>query len=139
MIISKYGIENDLSSLRICVLCLLGFSGFLRYSELAAIKAKHITFFVSYMSILLEKSKTDIYRRGSTVIISKTGGNLCPVKWLLRYMQLANIELDSDQYIFRALCFLKTRGIHKLCSKNSPLSYTRAREILLVADRKSVV
>ncbi|CAG2209771.1 unnamed protein product [Mytilus edulis] len=44
MIISKYGIENDLSSLRICVLCLLGFSGFLRYSELAAIKAKHITF-----------------------------------------------------------------------------------------------
>ncbi|CAC5380035.1 unnamed protein product [Mytilus coruscus] len=133
MIISKYGIDNDLSSLRICVLCLLGFSGFLRYSELAAIKAKNITIFDSYMSILLEKSKTNIYRRGSSVIISKTGGNLCPVKWLLKYLQLANIELDSDQYIFRALCYLKTRGIQKLCSKNSPLSYTRAREILLVA------
>ncbi|CAC5425100.1 unnamed protein product [Mytilus coruscus] len=133
MIISKYGIDNDLSSLRICVLCFLCFSCFLRYSELAAIKAENINIFDSHMSILLEKSKTDIYRRGSSVIISKTGGNLCPVKWLLKYLQLANIEVDSDQYIFRALCYLKTRGIHKLCSKNSQLLYTMAREILLEA------
>ncbi|CAC5392624.1 unnamed protein product [Mytilus coruscus] len=110
-----------------------GFSGFLRYSELTAIKAKTITIFNSYMSILFKQSKTDIYWRGNSVIISKTGGNLSPFKWLLEYLQLANMELDSDQYNSHELSYLKIQGIHKLCSKNSPLSYTRAQEILLEA------
>ncbi|CAG2247680.1 unnamed protein product [Mytilus edulis] len=60
MIISKYGIENDLSSLRICVLCLLGFSGFLRYSELAAIKAKHITFFEGLRGGIPQEKSRDV-------------------------------------------------------------------------------
>ncbi|CAG2235577.1 unnamed protein product [Mytilus edulis] len=62
MIISKYGIENDLSSLRICVLCLLGFSGFLRYSELAAIKAKHITFFANGTFFQLKAGNSPVRR-----------------------------------------------------------------------------
>ena len=45
LIISKFGIETDLPSLRVCVLVLLGFSGFLRFNELVNIKAKNISFF----------------------------------------------------------------------------------------------
>ena len=37
-IIAVFGDRNDVSKLRICVLFLLGFSGFLRYSELFNIK-----------------------------------------------------------------------------------------------------
>ncbi len=42
LIVLNYDDENDLSKLRVCVLCLLGFSGFLRYSELSNIKMKNI-------------------------------------------------------------------------------------------------
>ena len=63
LIVSKYGDENDLSKLRVCVICLLGFSGFLRYSELSNIKMKNIIVHDSHVELTLDKSKTDIYRR----------------------------------------------------------------------------
>lgn len=130
-IVLRFGDPNDLRKLRIVALFLLGFSGFLRYSELANIKMSNIEFFDSYVKVTIEKSKTDIYRRGHSVIIASTGTDMCPVVWLKKYITLANLDLNSDSYIFRALSFFKSQGIHRLCRMNIPLSYTRAREILL--------
>ncbi|XP_063436370.1 uncharacterized protein LOC134717808 [Mytilus trossulus] len=133
LIVSRYGSEHDLSNLRVCLLCLLGFSGFLRYSELAKIKRNNIVFYDSHVEITIDKSKTDIYRRGNTVIIARTGNETCPVKWLKIYLKLAGLESDSDYFIFRSLSFLKSQGVYKLSKNNTSLSYTRAREILLKA------
>jgi hypothetical protein len=61
LIVLKYGDENDLSKLRVCVLCLLGFSGFLCYNELSIIKMKNIVVHDSHVELTLVQSKTDIY------------------------------------------------------------------------------
>ena len=45
-IIDRYGKKvSTLSDLRTCTLCLLGFSGFFRYSELSNILKKDLEFF----------------------------------------------------------------------------------------------
>ena len=130
-IVLKFGDSSDLKKLRVVVLFLLGFSGFLRYSELANIKMSNIEFYDSYIKICIEKSKTDLYRRGNSVIIAATGTDLCPVLWLKKFIDLAKLNLHADNYIFRALSYLKSKAVYKLCSINNPLSYTKAREILL--------
>lgn len=130
-IVLKFGDHNNLKKLRVVVLFLLGFSGFLRYSELSNIKMNNIEFQVSHVKIRIDKSKTDLYRRGNSVVIAATGTDLCPVFWLNKYINLAELSKNSDSYIFRALSFMKSKDVYKLCNVNSPLSYTRAREILL--------
>lgn len=70
------------------VMCLLGFSGFFRFSELSNIRMCVIKWENAHIEINIPKSKTDIYRRGNSVIIAKTGNDLCPVFWLNKYIDL---------------------------------------------------
>ena len=72
--------ENNLMSQRIISSYLLPFARFLRVSELLYIKRSDIIFESCYVSIFIPKSKTDIYRDRNTVVISRMGNNLCPVK-----------------------------------------------------------
>ena len=44
------------------------------------------------MSIFIESSKTDKYRDGARVVISRTGMALCPVENLERYLLWADIQ-----------------------------------------------
>ena len=59
----------SLKSLRICTLCILGFSGFFRYSELSAIRMSDIKYSDSHVEINVESSKADQYRQGQSVQI----------------------------------------------------------------------
>ena len=88
----------------------------------------------SYIRLFLEASKTDVYREGRDVVISRTNNSTCPVNMLLRYLSLADIQSDSTDFIFRPLCFCKASDSYKL--RNGKLSYTTAREILLSALEK---
>lgn len=130
-VINKFGSSNNLNHIRICCLMLISYAGFLRYDELAHIKASNIRFFQSHIELLLEKSKTDVYRQGNTVIIARTGGATCPVAILEHYLSMAGIDIKSDEFIFRSISFIKKTDSYCLCKVNKPLSYTRAREILL--------
>ena len=132
-IVDKYGNTNRLPDLRICAIMLLGYAGFLRYSEISNIKASNISFFDSHAEITIEKSKTDVYRQGNVVVLAFLDSNLCPVSMLKKYLKAANILTGTNQYIFRSLSFRKSSNEHVLCNLNKPLSYTRAREILLDA------
>ena len=49
----------------------------------------------------------------------------------MRYLELENISVGSDEYIFRSVRFFKSQNLYKLVSSNRPLSYTRARKILI--------
>ena len=132
-IVLSYGNENsNLKDLRVACMCLLSFSGFLRFSELANLKRSNITFFDSYVKLFLEKSKTDVYREGRDVVISKTNTITCPVSMLSRYLNMANISPTSTEYIFRGVSYCKHSNNYKL-RKSGKLSYTTAREILLSA------
>lgn len=123
--------NRDLCSVRTIAMLLLGFAGFLKFNELTNIKVKNITFKDLYMNICVETSKIDVYRRGNEITIAKTGGKLCPVSWIKHYLSLAEIENNSEDYIFRAECFYKSSEKYMLCKINKPISYTRARELLM--------
>ena len=55
---------------------------------------------------------------------------MCPVMWMKRYLDLAEISLKPDDFVFRAIRYFKSLNKYKLCSMNKPISYTRARELL---------
>ncbi|XP_071140495.1 integrase/recombinase xerD homolog [Mytilus edulis] len=135
-IVLLYGNEkSSLKDLRIACMCLLCFSGFLRFSELSNLKRNNITFYDSYVKLFLEKSKTDVYREGNDVLISKTYNITCPVNMLHRYLSLANISSDSTEYIFRGLSYCKSNNSYVL-RKSGKISYSSARDILLSALHK---
>lgn len=91
-IVQFYSTDLSLKALRICALCILGFSGFLRYSELSDIRMKDLIVFQQYVQINIKRSKTSQYRQGQNVIISKTGSSLCPVSWLNKYIAPAKLK-----------------------------------------------
>ena len=82
-----------------------------------------------YVSIFIEKSKTDKHREGSYVIIAKTNTRTCPVNILLDYVNCAGISLHEEKFIFRQICYCKSSNSYKLRTAGH-ISYTRAREIL---------
>ena len=84
------------------------------------------------MSLFIQKSKTDRYREGSSILIACTDGVTCPVRMTRRYLELSKMTDQSDQYLFSPTTFCKTSNTYVLKRQKS-LSYTRAREILLDA------
>ena len=94
---------------------------------LAHIKLSNIKLFQSHIELLLEKSKTNVYRQGNTVIIARTGGATCPVTILEHHLSMADIGIKSDEFIFRSISVIKKTDSSCLCKVNKPLSYTRAR------------
>ena len=72
-----------LSTLQMVVLIVLGFAGFLRWSNLAQIRVEQLFFYRSHMSIHLEKCKNDLFCDGQYVHISNSGLSTCPVKLTL--------------------------------------------------------
>lgn len=132
---SKF-IEGDLMSQRFISACLLAYAGFLRISELLQIKRCDISIESCYMSLDIPKSKTDIYRDGNTVIISRTSSVLCPVRNLELYLEWADIQDDSDEFIFRNLCKHKNRYVFR--DDGKPMSYTRFRELFIDAFKNFV-
>ncbi len=124
-IAEKFELSENILDIRFVVLCLLGFSGFLRISELLEIQVKHIIFEENCVKITIEKSKTDQLREGHIIFISKTGNKTCPVTWLLKYLELSGLYAQPDSYIFCKFVSTKTGHIAK---GNHPITYDTARK-----------
>lgn len=133
---NKYGLPSaNLSDLRLLNLCVLGYTGFLRFNELVGLRRCDFEFESTFMRIFIERSKTDVYRDGAWVVIAQTYKPTCPVKLCMRFFELAGFEPNSDEYIFRSLTFYSSQGIYKFRNP-TPLSYSRSREIVLEALEK---
>ena len=68
----------DIDNLRLLVLALVGYAGFLRISELLQVKVQDIKFFPSHMSISIPKRKNDQYREGHVVSVGRSGKLISP-------------------------------------------------------------
>ena len=133
-LVTVYGNNTtNLYHVRTLTMCLIGYAGFLRFSEIVNLRMCDIKFFPDHVLLFIVKSKTDVYKGGSEVFIARTFTSTCPVSMLEKYLSLANIDKTSDEFIFRALSFCKKTDTYKLRSCGSSLTYTRAREILLNA------
>ena len=69
---------SQLPIVRTMSICLLGYAGFLRFSELASLREYDISFYDEHMEVFIELSKTDQFR-GAWVPIARTGSSICPV------------------------------------------------------------
>ena len=119
----KYATCNELPIRRNISVALLLFAG-----ELAGLTIKDIAISDSHLTIQATRSKTDQYRKGDEVVITRSDKVTCPVVNLERYMLLAIIDTSkaSSDYLFKPL--VKVRSGFQLIEKVKPLSYTRARE-----------
>ena len=71
-------------------MCVLAYAGLLRSQELLDIKISDIFLVDEYFSILIPKSKTDVYGLGQQVFIVKSGLPSCPYTLLSRYINKAS-------------------------------------------------
>lgn len=85
----------------------------------------------SHLTLFIAKSKTDVYKQGSSLCISRTNSSSCPVSMLLRYLLLSDIDEKSEDFIFRQVTFCKKNKSYKLRNNKQHLSYTRVRELVL--------
>ena len=92
------------------------------------LQASNIIVHQKYLEIYVKSSKTDHYRQGNKVFISKSGGVTCPHSLLLRYFVAAGIDQNSPAYIFRSVRSLDKSNKYVLGERK--LSYTRCRELI---------
>ena len=124
------GYEANLLKFRTFCILLLSFVGFLRFNEVINLTLGDIDFFETHMSLFLEKSKTDVYRDGNRVVISKLNSEICPVKVLTSYIEKGRIT-DKEKFLFRGVNWLPSKRSYSLREKNKPISYNTARSDML--------
>ena len=94
------GADASLSDIRTLTMCLVGFAGFFRLSELAQLKESDVVIYPEHMELFVETSKTDQFRDGAWVVIARTQSKLCPVAMMERYTNMAAIEtLETDSFL----------------------------------------
>ena len=84
--------------------------------------------------LFLEQSKTDIYRSGHWIYISKLNSVLCLVKITRKYIQKAKILKGRSKYLFRGV--VKKISGYRLRGINKPITYTTVREDVLSVLKK---
>ena len=125
-VVEFFGLGDSLLHKRSVVICLLGFSGFLRISELIEIQVKHLKFVSSHLEITIPKAKNDQMREGHIVHIAKTHTRYCPVQWLRDYLQETGLHSEEENYVISRLA--KTKTGHRAHGAH-PLSDTTVRDM----------
>ena len=117
---------NTLASLRLAAICLISFAGFLRFDELANIRPCDLKIGEDHLTIQLPRSKTDQLRQGNEVVVARTGSETCPVAMLETYIRRGDIQMDSDQKLFRPIA----SGRCEKLRESGGITYSRMRELL---------
>ncbi len=81
------GPAATLSDIHTVSICLLGFSAFLRFDELSQVRASDLVFSKELLNVNIRSSKTDQFRQGNQVVVSRSAKVTCPVAMLERYLQ----------------------------------------------------
>ena len=82
----KFSDSQDLCTVRNLCMITVAYSGFSRFNELSNIRCKDLSFQDDHLKLNIPKSKTDQYRHGCDILISKGTTSACPVNMLKRYM-----------------------------------------------------
>ena len=95
--------SDSLSDLRLAIVCLLSFAGFLRFNELVNLKPLDIKIEGNMMKIHIVCSKTDQLRQGDEVVVARTHSATCPVAMLENYMVRTGMAWDDQRFLFRPI------------------------------------
>lgn len=124
----KYKDTQDFLIVRDMTMILFCFAGFLRYNEVSSLMEKDIQIHESHIEVYISSSKTDQYRLGNTVCLSKLNSVSCPVAMYKRYKSMANF-IQPTEYIFRPV--VRSGKLCKLIHKNKKLSYSGAKSSIV--------
>jgi site-specific recombinase XerD len=84
---------ESLLQLRNVCMFVLAYSIFFRIEEVLNLRRKYLQIYSDYLSVSVEKSKTDQLRKGHEVLISASPNCIsCPVKILKLYLHLSNSD-----------------------------------------------
>ena len=131
------GPDSSLADIRTACYVSLKYALLFRHTEMAELKASHFTPLPdkSGFSIFVPKSKTDIFRDGSTVILADSTGDFSPVSILLKFLSMSGISIGQDLFLFTPITFhQRTQSYSR--ADNRPLSYSRCRELFHDALRR---
>ena len=112
-----------LTDLQAVLLIVLGFSGFLRWNDLAGLRVEHLSFYLTHLQIYLPKRKNDQFFAGQHIHIARSGLPTCPVSLAERFLARTQI---SDGPLFRVV---SGQGAQQQMSSKA-LSYSQARQQL---------
>ena len=100
-------IGDDLRGLRDRAMLLVGFTGALRRSELAAVRVEHIEARERGLRVTLPRSKGERAGKAVTVAIPHGATELCPVRALRRWLDVASIREGA---VFRRIWVPPAKG-----------------------------
>ena len=89
----------------------------------------HIIINSTFLSILIEKSKTDIYREGSWVYLTKIDAILRLIELVSQHFKKGNIRDNCQKYVFKGVTTTNFHPILRTCDKY--ITYTCVRENML--------
>jgi len=121
---------TQVGDLRFLLILTLAFAGLLRISELLALRVNDVVLFSDYAKFHIRKAKCDQLRDGEHVYIARSGLPSCPVALLEKYMAATTACNRQDSFLIGRLLPTKGKCAFKI-SGQTPLSYTRCREIIL--------
>ena len=117
--------SGSLADLRLTTACLLGFSGFLRFSELICLRPCDFEVSQDMMKIRIERSKTDQLRQGDELVIVRTGNRTCPIAILEKYMERMGMCWQDQLCLFRPTQKMK---LGNRLRQSGKISYNCLRE-----------
>ena len=117
--------SGKLADLRLATACLLAFAGFLHFSELASLRPCDIVVNREMLTIHIACSKTDQYRKGHEVVISRTDSLTCPVAMLEAYMERTGMQWLEQGLLFRVIQHSKSG---ESLRKSGGISYSCLKE-----------
>ena len=121
------GTAAPLLEFRNFIILLLSYVGFLRFDEAAHLRRCDLAFFKTHLKIFIEGSKTDQYRDGHILLISRLHSNICPVKLVAHYLRKSGLAGEYESFLFRGMAWNGSTLSHTLRSGNHPISYSTAR------------
>ena len=96
LLVERFGRQDcPLVDLQMLCLITLGFHGFFRWNDLQQIHVTDLHFSDGYVSVFLEGRKNDQFREGHIIPLAETRSEVCPVKWLQRFLREGNHRRGS--------------------------------------------
>ena len=98
----------------------------LRHDEISHLNCSHITVTESGLKIFIPSSKTDTYRQGKFVFLSKDNSDLYNL--FFRYIDMSDLSIGKNHFLFAPIIFdLKKK---RFLLQNKKLSYTVFNEVV---------
>jgi integrase len=120
--------DNSNTDIRNTCIIVLAYYAFLRVDELKNIRTSSLILHEDHLEIRIKKSKTDQLRQGNVVVVARLGNKYCPIRLLQKYAGKVGINLQEDQFLFRAMSYKNKTAVLEKTDK--ALIYTRFRDIV---------